>query len=69
MEMTQDTTHAINDAEKTIQGRRAIRDGTSLEFRSPVALEMIADELTRLHAEARTIRYLLATIAAREARR
>jgi hypothetical protein len=67
--MAQDTMHAITDAEKTIQSRGATREATQQEFRSALALELIADELTRLHAEARTIRYLLATIAARDVRR
>jgi hypothetical protein len=63
--MVQDATHAITDAEKTIQSRSAAREAMQLEVRSAVAIELIADELTRLHAEARTLRYLLATYLAR----
>jgi hypothetical protein len=63
--MVQDATHAITDAEKTIQGRSAAREAMQVEVRSAVAIELIADELTRLHAEARTLRYLLATYLAR----
>jgi hypothetical protein len=63
--MIQDATHAITNAEKTIEGRSAAREAMEPEVRSAVAIELIADELTRLHAEARTLRYLLATYLAR----
>jgi hypothetical protein len=59
--MVHDSMQAIADAEKAIQSRAASREAMQLEFRGAVAIELIADELTRLHAEASTIRYLLAT--------
>jgi hypothetical protein len=61
----QDVMHAITDAEKAIEQRKKTRESMQIEHRSFLALETIADELTRLHAEARTIRYLFATYAVR----
>jgi hypothetical protein len=52
-------------AKKEIEQRKKTRDGIQAQFQSAIALETIADELTRLVAEARTIRYLFATYAAR----
>ena len=66
--MTQDMMHAITDAERTIAARKTGRDGTQVEFRQAQALELIADEMTRLTAEVRTLRYLFATYAARPGR-
>jgi hypothetical protein len=53
------------DAEKATAERKKTRESMQIENRSFLALEIIADELTRLHADARTIRYLFATYAAR----
>jgi len=57
--------HPAADAEGAIQSRASQRDGKQLETRKAEALELIADELTRLRAEARSIRYLLTGFAAR----
>jgi len=57
--------HQTSDVEWVIQSRASQRDGKQLETRQAEALELIADELTRLRAEARSIRYLLAGYAAR----
>jgi hypothetical protein len=63
-----DQYHAITDAEKTIQDRHTKREATQQEFRGPIALELIADELTRLNAEVRTLRYLYASALVRPGR-
>lgn len=55
----------IAEAEREIAARKRLREGSQIEFRNVAALEMIADDLTRLHAEARMLRYLFATFAAR----
>jgi hypothetical protein len=60
-----DPMHAITEAEFAIAGRKQARPAAQIESRHVEALELIADEMTRLHAEARTIRYLFATYAAR----
>jgi hypothetical protein len=60
---------AITEAEATIQARKPSREASQVQFREPAALELIADELTRLHAEVKTLRYLFATYAARAAGR
>ena len=59
------TQRLTSDVEWTIQSRASQRDGKRLETRQAEALEIIADELTRLRVEARTIRYLLVGYAAR----
>jgi hypothetical protein len=61
----QDVTHAIDDAEQVIVLRKSTRDANQIEFRSALALEIIADEMTRLQAEVKTLRYLFATYAVR----
>ncbi len=63
--MAKDALHAVTDAELQIESRAKARDGNGLEFRGPFALEAISDDLTRLVAEVRTLRYLFATYAAR----
>lgn len=55
-----DMLHAITDAEETIEIRKQTRVSTSLDHRGFLAAEAIADELTRLVAEVRTLRYLYA---------
>lgn len=60
-----DPMHAITEAELAIQSRAKEREAKQLDYRKAEALEIIADELTRLRAEARTIRYLFATYAVR----
>jgi hypothetical protein len=55
---------AIEDAKQEIERRRKLRQGIQLEFRSPAALEMIADEMTMIRAEMTVMRALLATNAA-----
>jgi hypothetical protein len=61
-----DITKPVADAETVIAARKATREATQFDFRSGQALEVIADEVTRLHAEMRVIRYLLAGIAAKK---
>jgi hypothetical protein len=56
---------AIAEAEAAIAAKALTRDATKIEFRSAIALETIADELTRWNAEAKTLRYLFATYAGR----
>lgn len=55
----------IADAEREINARIEHRKRTQFEFRSPEALEIIADELTRLRAEKVVERALRATAAGR----
>jgi hypothetical protein len=55
----------FKDAEKTIEQRNSRRQNVQLEFRAPAALEQIADELTYLRGEVKTVRFLLATMAAK----
>lgn len=63
--MATDPMHAITDAEKTIETRKRERLPISLDHRGFLAAEAIADELTRLVAEVKTLRYLFATYAAK----
>jgi hypothetical protein len=65
--MAQDVMQAINEAERTISARKVGREAAQIEFRKAQALELIADEMTRLHAEVRTLRYFFATYATRPA--
>jgi hypothetical protein len=67
--MPADPMHAITDAEKTIEARQKFRDnGAQADHREFLALETIADEMTRLNAEVRTLRYLFASYAMRPGR-
>lgn len=63
-----DPLHPINEAEKLIEKRKMERESLQRDFREAIALETIADDLTRVHAELRTLRYLFATFAARPGR-
>lgn len=58
--MRHDVLHAIDDAETEIKARMAQRKGATADARTVAAAETIADELTRLRAELKTLRYLLA---------
>lgn len=60
-----DVLHSITDAERTIASRVADRARNAHDQRGFLAAEIIADELTRLTAEVKTIRYLFATYAAK----
>lgn len=60
-----DPMHAIADAERAIEARKKTRDKMAVDHRSFLALEAISDDMTRLHAEVRTLRYLFATYAVR----
>ena len=64
-EMATDPLQPIHDAKAAIAQRNKSRPGTSVEFKGPIALEAIADELTMLRAEITVVRTLLATIAAK----
>jgi hypothetical protein len=63
--MAKDITHAIEDAERIIEQRKKERLTTTGTFRAPLAAEQIADDLTRLVAEVRTLRYLYADAVSR----
>lgn len=65
--MAYDPLQGIKDAEKEIEKRHRGRSGVQLDFRTPAALELIADDMTRLHAEIKTIRNILASMAASRA--
>jgi hypothetical protein len=56
-------TFSVDDAQKVTASRRATREATQLEHRGALALEAIADELTMLTAEVKTLRSLFATYA------
>ena len=58
--MSDDLLSAITEAEATIEARKKERAANQLDFRSPLALETIADELTLLRAEVKTLRYFCA---------
>jgi hypothetical protein len=61
-----DITRPIGDAEIAIAARKATREANQIEFRSAIALEVLADDVTRLHAEMKVIRSILAGIAAKK---
>jgi len=65
--MAKDMLHAITDAETEIEARMRLRYGESGEIRTVVAAETIADELTRLRAEVKTLRYLFAAAQGQQA--
>ena len=50
---------AMQAAESAIQSRKTIRETTQLDFRGALALEALADDVTRLHAEMQSIRIVL----------
>jgi len=60
-----DPMRAIGDAEIAIAKRKSTREATQLEHRGALALEIVADEMTRLHAEIQTLRILFAGYAVR----
>lgn len=60
-----DAMHAITEAEKLIELRKRDRARDAIDQRGMIADEIIADDLTRLVAEVRTLRYLFATYAAK----
>lgn len=60
----EDLLHAIKDAEQVIETRRKTIHPDP-EQRQTQALQIIGDELTRLRAEVKTLRYIFATYAAR----
>jgi hypothetical protein len=62
--MANDPLEVIRQAEKEIELRNQGRRAAQLEFRSPAALEILADEMTRIRAEMHTLRNILATYAA-----
>jgi hypothetical protein len=71
--MAKNALHAIEEAESEIQERQkhrsASESASQLGYRQAEALELIADELTRIRAEVRTLRYLLAASSTRQSSR
>jgi hypothetical protein len=63
--MANDPLEPVRLAEAEIQKRAQSRDASQLDFRGPIAAELIADEMTRVAAELKVMRGLLATIAAK----
>lgn len=57
---------AIENAERAIGSRKSIREAVQLDHRAGLALETLADDVTRLHAEMQAIRILLSGIAAKK---
>jgi hypothetical protein len=55
----------ITEAEETIEGRKQTREAQRPEFRIHLALETIADEMTRIRAEIGVMRGLVAVLAQR----
>jgi hypothetical protein len=60
-----DISAPIGEAELAIATRRAAREANQIDHRSAIALEALADDVTRLRAEMTVIRSLLAQIAAK----
>jgi hypothetical protein len=56
---------SIGDAEIAIATRKAARVVNPIDVRSAIALEALADDVTRLRSEIQTIRELFAGYAAR----
>jgi uncharacterized protein YajQ (UPF0234 family) len=63
--MANDPMQVLKNAEAEIERRYKFRQQAQIEFRAPAALEILADEMTRIRAEMHTLRVLLATYAAR----
>jgi hypothetical protein len=63
-----DDLHATEEAERKIEARKKSGGNLEPQHRQAAALEAIADDLTRLYAEVKTLRYLFATYAARQGR-
>ena len=53
----------ITEAEETIEQRKLIRETQRPEHRTHLALEAIADEMTRMRAELSVLRSMVATLA------
>jgi len=63
--MANDPLEPVRQAEAEIATRAHIREKNSPAFRGPLAAELIADDLTRVAAELKVMRGLLAIIAAK----
>jgi hypothetical protein len=59
----------ITEAEEAIEQRKQARESQRPEFRTHLALEAIADEMTRIRAEISVMRGLVAALAERPLRR
>ena len=59
----------ITEAEETIDQRRQMRETQRPENRTHLALEVIADEMTRMRAELNVLRSVVAGMAGGSARR
>ena len=55
----------ITEAEEAIEQRRQARESQRPEFRTHLALEAIADEMTRIRAEISIMRSLVAALGER----
>ena len=55
---------AMQNAESVIQSRKTTREAVQLEHRGALALEALADDVTRLYAEMQSIRIVLMGMAA-----
>jgi hypothetical protein len=64
---THEMLQVIEDAEKEIVRRHKLRETHQGDQRHFLALELIADDMTRLQAEIRTIRNIFASHAAQMA--
>lgn len=62
--MAHDPLQAISDAEIEIAARMELRKKSSEDKRKVAAVEQVADELTRIRAEMKTLRNLFATYSA-----
>ena len=60
-----DPLEPVRTAEAEIAKRVKTREGTQLEHRGALAIELIADEMTRVAAELKVMRGLLAMIQAK----
>jgi hypothetical protein len=67
--MPRDPLQDIADAEKEIEARIAERKKAGPQFRTLVAAEQVADELTRIRAELKTFRSLFAYYSAMQRQR
>ena len=54
------------EAEAAIKAKHATREATQPEFRSAIAIKSVSDELVRLNAEMKTLRFLFAGYAAKK---
>lgn len=58
--MPNESLSPIEAAEAAIKARKATREATQLDHRGALALELIADEMTRMYGEIKTLRMLYA---------